>query len=205
MVRQFWIYLLEEDEAELWRAIEAVSPGLSVVPGRFVRGSSAEADLHSRLLRGVFEGLEFPPLSAREVQKLAFHQQASQVVVTHPVLEGPLSGTRSIDDVRSDGLLMVRPLPNRNLLEPTRLLASTHVMRAEKKIRKTPSFTVWVGALLRSLRKSFPRSGVDYIHVGPRALAWSEAGHGQLSYLYKPVAARPDVSAQTKVTTPQKR
>jgi hypothetical protein len=200
MVRQFWIYLLEEDEADLFAAIEAAAPGTTVAPGRFVRGERPE-----RLLQGDQAGLTFPALSGREAERLVFHREASKSLVLHPVTEGPLQGAQSIDASFSDALLLRRPLPNRGCLEPARLMGETHVMRAERKLRKSPTYSVWVGTVLRKLRGTFPQSSVDFIYVAPKARAWAEAGQGKLTYLYQPVGVAPAGPAPTPVTTPQKR
>jgi hypothetical protein len=199
MVRQFWIYLLDDDEAEFFAAVEAAKPGAFTVGGRFVRGGDPQA-----VLRGELAGLEFSQLSARETHRLIFHRQASQALVAHPVLEGPLQGAHSIDVARSECLHLVRPAPVRGLLEPSRLFGDTHVMQGEDKLRKSPGFFLWLSAVHKRLKATFPRSGVDFIHVGPRAHAWATSGEGKLTYLFQPIPLEP-VKAPTPMTTPQKK
>ena len=200
MVRQFWIHLLEDDEPGLLRAIEDAAPGSFVVPGRFARGGDVEAALRNEL-----SGIEFAQLSKRQVERLVFHRQASKTLVTHPVEEGPLAGARSIDASFSDCFLLTRPEAVGGFLEPSRLTAETHVMKAEKKHRKSPSFSVWVGVVLRALRARYGHGAVDFIHLGASATTWCEAGQGKLSYLYQPISPQPANREPTVVTTPQKR
>jgi hypothetical protein len=197
MVRQFWLYMREADEPALFDAVARAAPGAVQVPGRFVRGDTA------RLLQGDLGGLEFGQHSSRETCRLIVHPKASQTLVLHPVLDGPLSGYSSVDVSFTDCLRWVRPVERNGWLEPARLMAETHVMRPDGKRRKTPGFTTWVGVVFRALRQAFPKSGVDFIHVAPAARAWVEAGQGQLGYLYQPVSLGP--TPATVVTTPQKR
>ena len=152
---------------------------------------------------GDLSGLAFGQHSSREACRLIVHPKASQTLVLHPVLDGPLAGHQSVDVGFSDCLRWVRPVERSGWLEPSRVLAETHVMRPDGKKRKTPGFTTWAGVVFRALRQAFPKSGVDFIHVAPGAQAWVESGQGQLGYLYQPVALRP--APATVVTTPQKR
>jgi hypothetical protein len=200
MVRQFWIHLLDEDEADLCRAVDEASLGAVVLPGRFARGDDLQ-----RLLTGDLSGFEFPQVSGRQVERLIVHPRASKTLVSHPVEEGPLKGAQSIDIALSDCLHLIRPQPNGDYLEPARLIAETHSMRAEKKLRKSPSFSVWVGVVLRALRARYRHGAVDFIHLGAKAEAWADSGKGTLSYLYQPVSTSPLRAEPTLVTTPQKR
>jgi hypothetical protein len=90
------------------------------------------------------------------------------------------------------------------MLEPARLFGETHVMLGEKKLRKSPGYFLWLSAVHKKLKGTFPRSGVDFIHVGPRARAWVQSGEGKLTYLFQPVALEP-VKSATQISTPQKR
>lgn len=198
MVRQFWIYLLEEDEPGFLSAIEMAAPGSVVAGGKFVRGDT------QGILRGELTGLEFLQLSRREHHQLVFHREASKDLVVHQVTEGPFVGAQAIDVSRSDCLHLVRPAPVNGLLEPSRLFGETHLMRGEKKLRKSPSYSLWLSAVHRKLKASFPRTGVDFIHVGPAAKAWMESGKGRLTYLFQPIALEPS-APPTQTTTPQKR
>ena len=198
MIRQFWAYLLEEDEAELFAAIEAARPGSRVAGGRFVTRGDPQ------LLLGATGDHDFAQPGRREVHRLIFHRDASTRLVSHPVLEGPLAGAQSIDTAFSECLHLVRPLPNRGSLEPSKLLGETHVMLGERKVRKSPEFTLWLAALHRALKAALPRSAVDFIHVGRHARAWAERGQGGLTYLYQPIGLEP-VAPPTPMTTPQKK
>ena len=71
-------------------------------------------------------------------------------------------------------------------------------------LRKSPGFFLWLSAVHKRLKATFPRSGVDFIHVGPRAQAWAKAGEGKLTYLFQPIPLEP-VKAPTPMTTPQKK
>ena len=199
MVRQFWIYLLEDDEPGLFAAIESAKAGSVVAGGKFVRGGDPQA-----ILRGELAGLRFEQLSSREDHRLVFHREASKQLVAHPVDEPPLAGASALDPSRSECLHLVRPRPVRGLLEPSRIFGETHLVRGETKLRKSPEFFLWLSAVHKKLKATFPRTGVDFIHVAPRARAWAESGDGQLTYLFQPVPLEPQ-AAPTPVTTPQKR
>ena len=199
MIRQFWMFLRDGDEAALYAAIESASPGSRVADGRFVTHGDPQA-----LLGPGEPELTYAQLGRREVHRLVWHQKASTRLVAHPVLEGPLAGAQSIDTRYSECLHLVRPLPNRGMLEPAKLLGETHVMIGERKVRKSPGFTLWLAAVHRALKATFPRSAVDFIHVGPAARDWAQRGEGQLTYLYQPIGLVP-VAPPTVVTTPQKK
>ena len=199
MVRQFWIYLLEDDEPAFFDAIESARAGGVFAGSKFVRGGDPQS-----ILRGELAGLEFPQLSQRETHRLVFHRDASQALISHAVDEGPIEGTQAIDVSRSECLHLVRPNPVRGLLEPARLFGETHVMRGERKIRKSPNYFLWLSAVHKKLKAAFPVTGVDFIHLGPRARAWAEAGEGRLTYLFQPVPLVPQ-APPTPMTTPQKR
>jgi hypothetical protein len=199
VIRQFWIFLRDEDEAALGAAIESASPGSRISDGRFI----THGDPQTLLGLGNPE-LTYAQLGRREVHRLFWHQKASARLVAHPVLEGPLAGAQSIDTSFSECLHLVRPLPNRGMLEPSKLLGETHVMIGERKVRKSPGFTLWLASVHRALKAAFPRSGVDFIHLGPAARAWAEQGQGQLTYLYQPIGLVP-VAPPTAMTTPQKK
>jgi hypothetical protein len=76
-------------------------------------------------------------------------------------------------------------------LQPARLYAHTSLWRGEKKIRKRPVFAVWANQTLRWLLAQFPRTSVEFMRVGPDALARARAGTVQLTYLYRPIASEP--------------
>lgn len=200
MTRQFWLFMLEEDEALLRAEIESVQPGLLWVPGRFATSGDPQ-----QLLAEAPAPLTTVQLSARETRRLLFHRQASRAVVDHAIADGPFAGGRTIDPSLSECLDLARPAVLRGMLEPAKLMGETHVMRGDKKVRKSPTFAVWTGAVMKRLRSAYPATAVDFIHIAPAARAWAEQG-GTLSYLFQPVALVPGSNAlRTPMTTPQKR
>ena len=199
MTRQFWLYMVEADEAALLATIADAAPGLITLPSKYLRNTTPE-----KLLAGDLAGAEFPTLGTRESHRILLHKEASKTVILHPILEGPLQGARSVDLSMTDCLYPVRPSPLRGNLEPAKLLGETHVMRAEKKLRKSPTFGTWLAAVHRKLKQAYPPTSVDFIHLAPGAREWNASGQGQLTYLYQPIKPDP-VIPLTPIRTPQKR
>ncbi len=184
MTRQFWIYLAPDDEAPFLQAIDAVDPGILVVPGRHLRG-----DASGLLARGI-DGIEFPSLSQREARRYVFHRRHSNALALFPVTEGPLAGANWLDETRSDCLLLVRPGINDNRLEPARLVAHLVRVSARERQKHAPGFIAWANRVLRDLPRRFPGTSVDFIRIAPAALAFARAG-GEITYLHQRIGLEP--------------
>lgn len=198
MVRQLWIFLLPEELDGFLGELDAIDPGLRVASSRYVRGDA------SLLLAEGGAALQFPTLTSREERRVIFHAAHSKRLLSHPILEGPLAGAWSLDESRSDCLVLIAPRPSGGTLGPARLLAETHYFEREQKVRKTPSFIAWASRVLRTMRGSSARTAASFIHASDGAKRWVQEGKGTLHYLHEPVAPEP-VGDRTRQRAPQQK
>ena len=63
--------------------------------------------------------------------------------------------------------------------------------RAADKERKRPVFSIWASQSLKWLSSQLPPSGVEFVRIGPEALAKAKAGALRLTYLYREIAPEP--------------
>jgi hypothetical protein len=178
MIRQFWIFLAPEDETPFLASLEAIDPGMMVVPSRYIRGDT------SALISKGIDGLEFPTLTNREARRYVFHRRHSTVARIFPVTEGPLAGTSYVDETRSDCLLLVRPEPDGKSLAPSRLTGEIVRFSGGGKEKRSTAFIGWVNRVMKALPEHYVASPVEFIHVAPAALAFSRSG-GELRYLHQ--------------------
>lgn len=179
MIRQLWVFLEEEDERELIARLSAEAP-LAVLRGRFFRGGEAE-------LRAAPGGLETRELTSREHRTFLLHREASAQLVVHHHEDGPLAGWSTLDEVRSEVVVIHRPEREPQGLAPARILASTHAWFAGTRLRKSPAFTTWVSRVMKHVEQTYPPTSLDWIRVAPAALRQAHGG-GRLHYLYKEVS-----------------
>lgn len=189
MRKQLWLFLTEQDEAELLE--QARARGARLLCGRFFRGDP-------QLLRTEPESLETTALRRGEQVTHLLYPADDAAMVVHPVTDGPLAGWSRLDDVRSEVMTLVRPLPEPQGLAPAQLQASTHAWFGGQRLRKSHGFGRWVVELL-GLAAAHPATQYDWLHVAPGARAWAESG-GTLRYLYQPV--RLDPGEATRATRP---
>ncbi|WP_373044686.1 hypothetical protein [Vulgatibacter sp.] len=185
MERQFLCYLHGTDEAEFLRRIEAIEPGLVVLPGKYADTGDASALLADPGAHA------FRP-AVRSVRRLYLaHRAHSRQLVLHQQGEGPNRGLHALDELRSEVMQLELPAPAHGRLAPARLSASVLAFEDYERIRKGAAFGRWVGRVLRSLEAALPRSSVEFVHVAPGAVAFA-AGGGQLTYLEEHVLPAPD-------------
>jgi len=185
MQRQVWVFLNEADEKELLARLDK-GVGLRRLPGRFVKGTVE--DVHERP-----EQLETADLLTTERWTHLIHPTATRQIVLHPVTEGPFAGWSKLDEIRSEVVTLVRPLPDSAGLAPSQLRASTHAWFGAEKHRKSSEFTLWATELMRATEE-FPSTAFDWIRVAPGASEWSKSG-GMLHYLFRRVALEPEAGA----------
>jgi hypothetical protein len=183
MIRHLWIFLAPDDEGAFLGAIEAVDPGMIVVPSRYLRGDA------STLLTQSGEGLEFPTLTGREHRRYLFHRKHSIAVRTFPVDEGPLAGASYIDETRTDCLMLVRPEPEQGQLEPSKLTGEIVRFSGGGKEKRSTSFITWVNRVMKALPNLYPTTSTDFIRVAPNATAFATSG-GELTYLRQRIALK---------------
>ncbi len=194
MQRQVWVFLTAGDEEAFWSRVAASAP-VRRLRGRFFRGTLEE-------LRARPEELETRDARRGERWTHLIHATASRELVATPVDEGPFQGWMRLDEVRSEVVSIVRLEPEGRALAPSRLQAATHAWFNGQRLRKGPDFARWTSELFR-MAEEYPRTSFDWIHLGPEARAFAEAG-GRLQYLYRDVGLEAATEA-TLATRPHKR
>ena len=185
MERQFLCYLTASDESELLRAIDALDPGLVILPGKYVARTDAE-----RLLEAP-ESFEFRPALRSQRRLYLAHREHARSLVLHLQSEGPRQGLAALDELHSELLQLELPAVAHGRLAPARLAATVVGFDEYSRIRKGAAYGRWVARVLRALEARYPRSSVEFVHVAPGALAFA-AGGGQLTYLEERVLPAPD-------------
>ncbi len=197
--RQIWLFLAQEDVVELFTRLEAREPGLVTSQGRYLRGDP------QALLRdpATLERRESMP---GEVRYYLLHRKHSADVVAHPQPAGPFKGWSQIDEERTDCLTLRVPSLQESQIGPSRLYASTSFWRGPTKIRKRPVFAIWANQTLRWLLGQYPSTAVNFMRVGPTALAEARRGSTRLSYLFRdigpvPIDSAPAIAAPSGTVT----
>ena len=180
---QFLCFLHGADEAELLARLDAIDPGLVVLPGRYVDTGDAAALLADPSRFSFSQALR----SERRLY-LAHRRHAARLVLQPPA--GPRPDRHAIDPERSEVFELKLPPEVHGRLAPARLAASLHRFEGHAKVRKDAAFGRWVAKVLRELGAAYPPSSVDFVHVAPGAAAFAAAG-GQLTYLVEPVLPAP--------------
>ena len=184
MERQFLCFLAGDDERRLLQAIDAIDPGLVVLPGRCVDTGDGPALLQAP---GDFSFRQ--ALRSRRRIYLA-HRLHSERLVLHPQEEGPHAGLHCLDELRSEVMELELPIPTHGRLAPARLAATVVGHLGFERLRKGAPFGRWVGRVLRGLQGAWPRTSIDFVHLAPGAEAFAAAG-GQLTYLEEEVLPAP--------------
>ena len=185
MERQYLCFLAGSDEEELLRRIDALDPGLVVLPGRYVDRTDVEALLADPGSAGFRQAV-------RSQRRLYLaHRSHARGLVLHAQEEGPHRGWAAIDELRSEVLQLEVAAPAHGRLAPSRLAATVVAFDGYERIRKGAAFGRWVAPVLRTLESEWPSSSVEFVHVAPGARAFA-AGGGQLTYLEEPVLPAPD-------------
>ena len=182
--RQLWAFLTKTDLGQLLAELERRDPGLVVSPGRYLRGEA-------RLLLTAPETLERRESLPGEQRLYLFHRKHSAALVVHPQPEGPFAGWSQIDEERSDCLVVRLGDAPPGDLTPARIYCYVNFWRAADKERKRPVFSIWASQSLKWLSSQLPPSGVEFVRIGPEALAKAKAGALRLTYLYREIAPEP--------------
>jgi hypothetical protein len=185
--RQCLLFLHGADERELLGRIDAVAPGLVVIPGKYLATGDAAAVLAGALVADARQALR----SRRRVY-LA-HREITRELVLQEQTAGPQRGRFAIDERRSELMELELAEPQHGRLAPARLSSSLFVDEGAEHAKKSGEFVRWVNRVLRELEDAYPESSVDFIRVGAGAMAFA-AGGGQLTYLEEPVLPAPDPS-----------
>jgi hypothetical protein len=188
--RQIWLFFSDADVRDLFARLEAHEPGHVTSAGRYLRGDPKQ-------LLEPASTLERREALPGEARHYLLHRKHSASVVVHEQPAGPFAGWSQIDEERTDCLVLRVPKAEAGHLGPGRLYAHTSFWRGAAKTRKRPMFALWANQTLRWLVGQYPSSGVDFMRVGPDALAQAKAGALQLTYLYRPIAPEPAPSAGT--------
>jgi hypothetical protein len=182
--RQLWVFLTDRDVEDLIAKIAAREPGLAVSRGRYLRGDP-------RALLEDPAALERRESLPGERRIYLLHRKHCAEIVTHPQPAGPFAGWSQIDEERTDCMVLRLKDAQPGALEPARLYAHVTWWRAADKERKRPMFSIWASQTLKWANAQFPRSGVEFIRIGPDALAKAKAGELKLAYLYRQIAPEP--------------
>lgn len=184
MERQIRCFLAPSDRDPFLDAVDAIDPGLIVLPGRFVDAGDGAAILADP------DAFEFRQGLRSERRLYLAHRRHTERLVLHPQEEGPLRGWWALDPLRSEVFELSLPAPRDGALAPARLAATVLAYVGYERVKKSPAFGRWVGRVLRALAARYPRSSVDFLHVAPGAIAFA-AGGGRLTYLEEPVLPAP--------------
>ena len=187
--RQIWLFLTEADVTTLLAQLERHEPGLVASEGRYLQGDPARLlgdDAASVPRRAALEG---------ERRLYLFHRKHSAQVVAHLQPKGPFAGWQQLDEERSDCLVLRVQAGLPGELQPARLYAHTSLWRGAEKIRKRPVFAVWANQTLRWVLSQLPKTAVEFMRVGPDALARAKEGTLKLTYLYRPIGPEPVAGA----------
>lgn len=182
--RQLWAFLSERDVEDLIAKIAAREPGLSVSPGRYLRGDP-------RALLEKPQALERRESLPNERRIYLLHRKYSAEIVTHLMPAGPFAGWSQIDEERTDCLVLALRGAPPGELEPARLYAQVNFWRAADKIRKRPMFTIWASQTLKWAATQLPATSAKMLRIGPEALVKAKAGEVKLTYLYRRIAPEP--------------
>src|SRR5690606_9648280 len=113
----FLCHLAPSDEHTFLEAIDAVDPGLVVLPGRLV-STDARAEILADPSRHRYAQ------SIRSIRRIYLANREHTVkLVFHPQVEGPHAGWFALDPRRSEVLELSLPAPKRGRLAPARLAA----------------------------------------------------------------------------------
>jgi hypothetical protein len=176
MLRQLWIYLMPEDVPALLQAVDAVAPGVCCAPGRCFSG-----DPELLLSPEGIGSLQFRPVDGGQ-RFLLFHAQRSRPAALLPTCDGG----HCIDERRSDCLIVACSPPRHGALAPAQLFAETHLVQANQRVRKPPTFQRWAAEVFGALSERYPGTAAEFIRVAPGARAFALGG-GQLHYLFQRV------------------
>ena len=179
--RQLWLFLIDADVTELLQQLELREPGLVASAGRYLRGEA------NALLTDP-ASLERREALPNERRLYLLHRKHSSATVTHRQPVGPFAGWSQIDEERTDCLVLQTPFVSPGQLAPSRLYAHTSFWRSGAKIRKPAPFALWANQTLRWLSTRYPSTSVDFMRIGPQALASCRDGGLRLTYLYREIA-----------------
>jgi hypothetical protein len=179
--RQLWVFLTDADIQQLVELLDRREPGLVSSSGRYLRGEP------KKLLEepAALERREALP-GERRIYLL--HRKHSADVVAHLQPAGPFSGWSQIDEERTDAIVLRLPMAPPGELQPARLYASTSYWRGAEKIRKRPMFALWANQTLRFIRGQLASTAVEFMRIGPDALAKAQRSELRLTYLYRTIA-----------------
>lgn len=182
--RQLWMFLTDRDVATVIGDVAAREAGLVVSSGRYLRGDPQD------LLRAP-ERLQRRESLPFETRTYLLHPKYTGDIVAHLQHEGPFAGFSQIDEERTDCLVLARRLARDRELEPSRLYAHVTFWRAADKVRKRPMFSIWASQTLKWLEKRMARTAVEFMRIGPDALAKAKSGELRLTYLYRGISPEP--------------
>ena len=182
--RQIWMFVTDADVQALLARLEQHEPGLVVSSGRYLKGDP-------QALLGDPDTLERLESLPGERRYYLFHRKHSAEVVVHPQPAGPFVGWSQIDEERTDCLVLRMPAASPGEIGPSRLYANTSFWRGAAKTRKRPQFAIWANQTLRWFLAQLPSTAVDFMRIGPDALARATRGELQLMYLYRSIAPEP--------------
>lgn len=189
MERQFLCFLAPSDEPAFLEAIDAVDPGLVILPGRLV-SSDDPAEILENPDRHRFAQ------AARSLRRLYLaHRKHTESLVLHPQKAGPHAGWFALDPLRSEVMELSLTAPVRGRLKPARFAATVLDYVGHERIRKGAAYGRWVGRVLRELARKYPTTALDFIHLAEGARAFHEEG-GVLTYLEEPVLPEPSGPAR---------
>ena len=157
MQRQVWIFLNDADEEALIQRLDA-GRGLRRIVGRYVRGESETAQL-----------------TKSERWTHLVHPEISKEIVLHPIAEGPYAGWSRLDEIRSEVLTIIRPMPDAAGMAPARLCANTHAWFGGDKVQRSRPRSPNRAADAMRIAEEYPPTAFDWIRVAPGAAAWGDS------------------------------
>lgn len=182
--RQILTFLHGSDEARLYARLEALDPGLVVLPGKLTDASDGAALLHEP------QRFRFRQALRSERRVLLGHRLHSAPPPLLPNATGPDAGWSTIDLPHAELLSLELPEVRHRRLPPARLSTRVVLHEGQARVKKGAAFGAWVARVLRALEAELPRTSLPFLHRGEGALTFAAMG-GQLTYLEEPVLPAP--------------